>query len=339
MCPWGKIAGTGRLSQAVSCFLSRPARRAWRRVLRVLSRPREAVIVGFLHQCCLLSLPRPPSLNSLWVQLTVATAPPVAAREPLGAVADPVWHSAVRTRVARRSMRRSHGSRSSPSVPRHTSPGRGSRDRCPRAPQAPAPAVHRGICAPAHAPAPAPSSDATPDNGDDKPCTHRHAPLLTKVDTGRVSLAVQVPKPPVGVHTALWRRGPWMRSVSAPGGRLAQTVPPAQSVQPWDRRADGLPVSASGVSDPAQRDSDGRRRRDGCRRRTDWMGSVRINAGISSCLPSRSSASFRSVATNASACDASYLVRAGVGEPATGSRRRTGFSLAGPGAKFSISTS
>ena len=64
----------------------------------------------------------------------------------------------------------------------------------------------------------------------------------------------------------------------------------------------------------AQRDSDGRRRRDGCRRRTDWMGSVRINAGISSCLPSRSSASFRSVATNASACDASYLVRAGVGE-------------------------
>ena len=56
--------------------------------------------------------PRPPSLNSLWVQLTVATAPPVAAREPLGAVADPVWHSAVRTRVARRSMRRSHGSRS-----------------------------------------------------------------------------------------------------------------------------------------------------------------------------------------------------------------------------------
>ena len=52
----GTIAGTGRLSQAVSCFLSRPARRAWRRVLRVLSRPREAVIVGFLHQCCLLSL-------------------------------------------------------------------------------------------------------------------------------------------------------------------------------------------------------------------------------------------------------------------------------------------
>ena len=104
--------------------------------------------------------PRPPSLNSLWVQLTVATAPPVAAREPLGAVADPVWHSAVRTRVARRSMRRSHRSRSSPSVPRHTSPGRGSRDRCPRAPQAPAPAVHRGICSPAHAPAP--SSDATP---------------------------------------------------------------------------------------------------------------------------------------------------------------------------------
>ena len=47
--------GRGEMSQAVSCVLSRPARRARRRVLRVLPRPREAVIVGFLHPCRLRS--------------------------------------------------------------------------------------------------------------------------------------------------------------------------------------------------------------------------------------------------------------------------------------------
>ncbi len=60
---------------------------------------------------------------------------------------------------------------------------------------------------------------------------------------------------------------------------------------------------------------------------------------MSACLPSRSSASFLRVATNDNACDTSYFVLAGLGEPATGSRDRTGFSLAAPRAKSSISTS
>ena len=116
-------------------------------------------------------LPRPPSLNSLWAQPTVATAPPVAARE---AVAEPVGHSAVWTRVALRPMRRSHGSRSPPSAHRHRSPGRGSRNRCLRAPQTPAAASIVETALPAHAPAPASSSRCHPDHGDDKPCTHMH---------------------------------------------------------------------------------------------------------------------------------------------------------------------
>ena len=74
---WDRGTNCFRVPQAVSGCLSRPARRARRRVLRVLPRPREGVIVGFLHQCRLLSIREPPSLNSLWAQPTVATAPPV----------------------------------------------------------------------------------------------------------------------------------------------------------------------------------------------------------------------------------------------------------------------